>query len=227
MSLIYHTDCEQGGSDWLALRAGRITSSDAKNVLPLSALFPDDKNKRDNAKGQLGYALRLATERVTGQPVGPTFNATDAMTRGTLLEPEARDAYAAATGHAITTVAFISDEERLIGDSPDGLVYGGGESPIGGVEIKCVDPAQHWEWREGGEIPREHLRQMLHHLHVVQAAAWWDFFSWHPCLPGRTGQFRVRLTREAAATQLAIYAAACNAFEAKVQALVEKIRSEA
>lgn len=227
MSLLYHTDCEQGSSLWHELRAGRYTSSGADNILPLRDLFPDEKGGRDNAKSQLDYALRLATERVTGQPAGPTFTATDAMTRGTLLEPEARDAYATLMGTPVTTVAFISDEERLIGDSPDGLIYDGGEEPIGGCEIKNPGPAQHWEWREKGIVPRAHLRQMLHHLHVVKSAAWWDFWSWHPDLPGRTGQFRVRLTRDAAATQLTIYAAACNAFEAKVQALVEKIRSEA
>src|SRR5699024_11403960 len=62
------------------------------------------------------------------------------MTRGTLLEPEARRIYAEQTGRDVDEVGFarLDTDTYTLGSSPDGLV---GET--GGIEIKSPSAKVH------------------------------------------------------------------------------------
>ena len=223
---LVHHDVVQGSPEWLCARLGRVTSSGAVNVLPMSELFPKEgKAGRDNEKGREGYVLRLAIERITGLPAGDSFT-NDAMDRGTELEPQALERYRIEhSGYDVRTVGFLAHEDRLIGDSPDGLVYEG-EGIIGGVEVKCPGPVVHMKYRETGGVPGEYLRQMLHHLYAVPAAQWWDFVSYHPSFPGRLAFFEYRMERAAVQPLLDIYAAAVVRFLALVDAREAQFRLE-
>lgn len=222
MTLIHH-DAPQGTAEWHMARLGRVTSSGAQHVLPLSDLFPDEKGKKDNAKGRADYALRLACERVTGLPADESFT-TVAMERGTALEPAARLHYAERHPEwPIHEVGFFAQEGRMVGDSPDGLVGTDVLAPVGGWEGKCPGPVTHWGYRQEGGIPRAYLRQMLHHLWTFPMVEWWDFTSWHPGLPGRHAWFEVRLWRTEAQPMLDIYEQAVVRFLRDVDALEDQL----
>ena len=221
-------DCEQGSDEWLALRLGHVTSSGADNVLPMSALFPAEKSTRDNKESRDDYALRLAIERITGVPADDSFKSV-AMERGTRLEPSARERYRAEhPDYEVITPGFlVAPGGQRLGDSPDGIVLGAEGCFIGGWEGKCPSPRVHQGYRDAGVVPRAYLRQMLHHLTVVETAQWWDFTSFHPLFPGRTAWFEVRLERHAAQAQLDIYRAALVEFLKDVDALEARLRGEA
>ncbi len=228
MGLIVH-DCEQGSAEWLALRLGRVTSSGAVNVLPLRDLDLDAKGKgRDNEKSRMDYALRLALERVTGAPVTDESFSSVAMERGHMVEPVAREYYVklAHPTYDVREVGFLSHETEMYGDSPDGLVYDG-DCIVGGVELKCPGPVVHWEYLQAGVVPKEYWRQMLHHLWSNESAAWWDFASYHPTLPGKFAWFEVRWEREKVKPLLDIYDAAVRQFMEQVNTLEAQIRAEA
>ena len=222
-------DCVQGTSEWHALRAGRATSSEAEHIVPLSVLYPKDKGIRDNAKGRKGYQIQLARERRTGRPEVSRFT-TEAMSRGRLLEPEARGIYAQRHPELdVREVGFISDPSRRIGTSPDALCYVDG-TPLGGLEIKCPEDESYWEcvfdpWDDESQpprrkttIPRRYMRQVLHHL-LVSGAEWWDLAVYHPEFPEELSWHEIRLTRETAQPQLDIYAKALETFLGEVDRL--------
>jgi hypothetical protein len=220
--MTYHWDLLQGSDAWLLTRLGKVTSSGAANVLPLRDFFPSDKGK-DNEKSRKDYALRLAVERVTGLPADASFSSV-AMERGTALEPQARTVYQERhLDHEVRECGFVDYDTLCAGDSPDGLCLVGG-SVAGGVEVKCPGPVVHWEYREAGIVPREYLRQMVHHLWAVPEAQWWDFVSYHPGFPGASAWFEIRLTREAAQPWLDTYDAAVLSFLQTVDALEQRMR---
>lgn len=227
--MLRYDTLEQGSAEWLVVRAGRITSSEAEHVLPLSALFPPAKGAgRDNETGRQALALRLAIERVTHAPVlDDSFTPTAAMARGTALEAEARRQYQARHPElTVTTVGFLADDALAIGTSPDGLCAAS-DGTMGGVEIKCPGPVAHWEYRTGGVLPRRYVRQVLHHLLVTTEAAWWDFVSYHPAFPGALAWAEVRVTREALQPWLTQYAEAVTALLATVDTLAAQMQAEA
>lgn len=194
MKRILHPTLTQGTSDWHAIRAGRLTSTGAAKILPLRAFTGTGKD--DIAATRRAYLLQLVAERLTGEPAGDEFTS-PAMERGTLLEPAARDAYIAQTGHQIEEVGFVEIEGLLVGDSPDGVVYGPEGTIEGCVEIKCPGATNHLKWRDAGGVPNEYLRQVVHHLWTT-GAAWCDFVSYHPGFPGRLALYVSRCPREVA-----------------------------
>jgi hypothetical protein len=168
MTLLRH-DLPQGDDAWLALRAGKLTSTGAKCILPLAALTGE--GKADIAKTRQSYLWKLVAERLSGVPVKDGFT-NDAMERGSRVEPEARAAYAAWCGDDpyIDTPGFLEIEGQWWGDSPDGVIYGPDGAIARTVELKCPEGYNHMTWRDAGRVPNEYLRQCVHHLAVLGTA---------------------------------------------------------
>jgi hypothetical protein len=195
MTLLRH-DLPQGDDAWLALRAGKLTSTGAKCILPLAALTGE--GKADIAKTRQSYLWKLVAERLSGVPVKDGFT-NDAMERGSRVEPEARAAYAAWCGDDpyIDTPGFLEIEGQWWGDSPDGVIYGPDGAIARTVELKCPEGYNHMTWRDAGRVPNEYLRQCVHHLAVLGTAERCDFVSFHPAFPGKLGLFVAALGRDA------------------------------
>src|SRR5699024_10061987 len=142
MTLTIFDQLEQGSTEWLEARTGILTASTIGQVITAKTTKPA-LNGRSS-----GLCQTLIAERSTGrvEPVYPNR----AMTRGTLLEPEARRIYAAQTGQGVDEVGFarLDADTYTLGSSPDGLV---GET--GGIEIKSPSAKVHVATVLSGSIP--------------------------------------------------------------------------
>src|SRR5699024_5483974 len=132
MTLTLFDQLAQGAPEWLQARAGVLTASTSGQLITAKTIQP---GMHDESRG---LSQPLIAERTTGhvEPVFPNR----AMTRGTLLEPEARRIYAAQTGQDVDEVGFarLDTDTYTLGSSPDGLV---GET--GGIEIKSPSAKVH------------------------------------------------------------------------------------
>lgn len=124
-----HNELEQGSPEWLALRAGKITASRAKDARDVL------KSGKPTAK-QTAYAAQVAVERIAGYPIERNFE-TWQMREGTALEPACRAAYEAETGNVVQEVGAIESDDGLFLYSPDGLV---GDDGL--IEIKSLFSAE-------------------------------------------------------------------------------------
>ena len=172
-------NCEQGSFEWHALRSGRFTATDAKEL-------------HTNKKGLETVALEKATFRITQTP--PEFFTTPAMERGKMLEPMARTAYEKATGQEVKQVGFCAYDE-YVGCSPDGLV---GDEGL--IEIKCKNDTNHLFAVINNWIDPKHYAQMQFQM-LVTGRKWCDYvlfndnFGEHP-LYIQTVQFNDKFQQE-------------------------------
>jgi hypothetical protein len=101
------------------------------------------------------------------------------------LEPLARAAYEKHTGFKVREVGFISHDSDGFGVSPDGLIVGSLDSPIGdddlyhGLELKCPVARTMLKWLDAGTLPDEHKLQ-VHASIAATGLSRWDFFAYHP-----------------------------------------------
>lgn len=120
-----HNELEQGSPEWLALRAGKITASRAKDARDVL------KSGKPSAK-QTAYAAQVAVERIAGYPIERNFE-TWQMREGHEQEPACRAAYEAETGNVVQEVGAIESDDGMFLYSPDGLV---GDDGL--IEIKTL-----------------------------------------------------------------------------------------
>ena len=171
MTLTIFDQLEQGSTEWLEARAGILTASTIGQLITAKTIKPamNDRSR--------GLCQTLIAERITGhvEPVFPNR----AMTRGTLLEPEARRIYAEQTGRDVDEVGFarLDTDTYTLGSSPDGLV---GET--GGIEIKSPSAKVHVSTVLSGAIPDYNRAQVQAFLHVT-GREWCDFISYLPGEP--------------------------------------------
>ena len=102
----------------------------------------------------------------------------DAMIRGTELEPEARENYEFITGNEVQEVGFIVDLDDTYGCSPDGLI---GED--GGIEIKCPLGATMVKYLRSPDELVKNYWQQIQGCMFVTGRKWWDAFAYHPSTP--------------------------------------------
>lgn len=120
--MIIH-DVEQGTPEWLELRRGIVTASEAsKLVSPTGKLSTQIE----------GYSEILAAEIAGAES---EFFETYDMKQGKLREPAARAQYSLDHG-PVQEIGFITNDSGTCGFSPDGGVLKDGKI-IGGLEIKC------------------------------------------------------------------------------------------
>lgn len=152
---------EQGSDEWFAARTGCVTMSNADKLLT-------------GGKGvtRQNYIIDVASEIISGMP-SEQVN-TWAMTRGTLLEPFARQAYEAHTGLTVKQVGLgYLNEDRRISASPDGLTI------EGGMEIKCQGAKAHLRTIIDAKNPKKFTPQIQGSMWVFEVDTW-DYCSFCP-----------------------------------------------
>jgi hypothetical protein len=121
-------DIQQNTDEWLAMRAGKLTSSKLGTIMAnYGKAFGEPAKK---------YAVDIAIEQITGQPVSSGYS-NDHMERGHDQEPIARMLYESETFCTVDNGGFFGSD--TIGCSPDGRV-----GDVGAIEIKCVIPSVHF-----------------------------------------------------------------------------------
>lgn len=165
----FYYEIEQGTDEWHALRRGLITASTIDSLLTATGKPANNETSRR-------ALYRLLAERITNRS-DPSFYSDD-MARGHLLEPYARDLYAAHYGE-VQECGFITAHLGgvVIGYSPDGLVGADGL-----IEIKSPRMATHIKSLLTNQVPSEYISQVQTGLAVADRQ-WCDFISYCPGLP--------------------------------------------
>lgn len=200
----------QRSPEWLAARAGRLTSTAIKDMLATV--------QKGEAAVRRDLRVRLVVERLTGQPQETGYINAE-MQRGIDKEPEARALYEAVTGHLVQTTGFLQHTELMAGASLDGHI---GDWQ-GLVELKAPKSATHLSYlRNPGRVPAEHLPQLSHALWLT-GAPWVDFVSFDDRFPAPLQLFIVRL--EASAIDLGAHDAAVRAFLKEIDAELVSVQA--
>lgn len=164
-------DCLQNSAEWLQARLGIPTGSMFSKIVTSTG-------KPTSASVRSGYLHALVAERLTGQTQGEGY-LSDAMIRGTMLEPDARRWFSFDSGESVTEVGFCyKDKHKLFGASPDGI------TTTGGIEIKCMGQKGHIAALLRGQPAAEHATQIQANLWITGRSHWWYvLFSDAPGLP--------------------------------------------
>lgn len=202
---------EQNSQEWLALRAGKITASHAKDVLAFS--------KRDGKplQARADYAGDILAELLTGEPRTQVRAAP--LDWGHDVEAAARAAYEAETGEMVVQIGFVQHPLlSYVGCSPDGLIGSDGMQ-----QIKCPhNPAVHaMTWRDG--MPEEHIPQIQFEMWVT-GRSWSDFVSYDPRMPAHRRLYIQRIERDEALIERIAEASA--SLWADVQAMYSEMMKE-
>jgi predicted phage-related endonuclease len=173
---------EQGSIEWKKERLGKLTAS----------RFADAIAKTRNGWGASrdNYMAELVVERLTGAPyIG--FKS-QAMVRGTEMEPTARLAYELLTGNDVEQTGFIHHPNiPMSGASADGLVGNDGM-----IEIKCPETKTHIETLITGTISRRHILQCQWNMACRPERRWVDFVSFDDRMPEPMSIFIKRIPRD-------------------------------
>lgn len=163
--------CTQGEGDWLKLRLGRVTASEA------DALLTPELKPRTGA-GVQTYLFQKIAEAWRGTPLpGFTSFATE---QGEILEDEARNWFALTTEHAVRNVGFLEHDDGRCGCSPDALL-----DDDGGLELKCPQDTNHVRYLLDGRLPKDYAAQ-VHFSLYVSGRKWWKFVSYRRQYPAFT-----------------------------------------
>jgi putative phage-type endonuclease len=155
---------EQGTFEWLAVRLGIPTASDFDKIITSTGKASTQTT---------AYAHKLLAEILTGKPV-ETFEKTEWMERGVLLESSAVQFYEVKNDVETVKVGFVTDDKRTMGCSPDRLV---GDDGL--LEIKCPAPHTHVGYMLAGKVDRKYWPQLQGQL-LVSGRKWVDWMSYHP-----------------------------------------------
>ena len=158
-----HLDDGQANPDWLALRAGKFSGSEA------AILLSKGETKRK-------LILEKATEHIIGKPCNKNKFLTDDMARGIMLEPIARQLYMETTFNDVVEVGFIERDE-FSGCSPDGLVDNDGL-----IEIKSPKDTIFIEQSISKEIRPEYYSQIQYNLFIT-GRDWCDYVAYNENFP--------------------------------------------
>jgi predicted phage-related endonuclease len=170
MSLHIYSELQQGSDEWLAARAGLVTASTVGQLITPKTIKPavNDYSR--------GLTATLVAERITGHV--ESMQVSQAMLRGQLDEPYARDAYSEHYAEAIEVGFLVRDDwDFKIGFSPDGLV---GDEGL--IEIKSRAQKKHLQTILADEVPLENLAQIQCGL-LVSGREWCDYVSFCSGMP--------------------------------------------
>ncbi len=203
MTMIVH-DMEQGTEEWFKVRAGIPTASEFSTVMANGRGGAESKTRRT-------YMLKLAGERITGEPMENTLATNPHIMRGKVMEDEARKFYSFMTDEEPTRVGFISNGNK--GGSPDALI---GTRRM--LEIKTALPHILISHLLKNEFPPEHMAQCQGNLWVGERDEI-DLVIYWPRLP----LFVKTIGRDEA--HIREMSAAVDKFNDELAATVEKIRN--
>jgi hypothetical protein len=202
--MILH-DCTQNEAEWSRLRAGKVTASEADEILtPLFA--------KKTGEGPKTFLYRKVAEAYHGLPVAQfTSRATE---HGHDLEDEARKWFLYLHDqHRMKTVGFCEMEGKPCGCSPDALL-----DDDGGLEIKAPMATNHVRYLIDGTLPKDYAVQ-VHFSMYVTGRPWWYFMSYHRDFP----QFVLKVHRDE--TIIGHIETAILAFSDQLSAALDRLRS--
>jgi hypothetical protein len=161
---------DQRSEEWARVRAGRPTASNFSRIFTPGG---KDSTQWD------GYCLDLCADSI--RPDEIKWEGNRHTDRGNELEPEAREAVAAALGLVAVEVGFITLDDGVVGCSPDALLADPAAPGryLAGLEIKCPLPAKHAAAIMAGGMPKEH-RPQVHGGMAVTGLDRWYFASYCP-----------------------------------------------
>ncbi len=169
-------DVEQNIDSWLAMRGGKLTSSNMGKVMAnFGKAFGDPAKK---------LAVNIAIEQITGQPISSDYS-NDHMERGHEQEPLARMAYEDEHFCKVSNGGFFASD--FVGCSPDGLVF-----DVGVIEIKSVIASVHYANVKRGGIDPAYKWQCIANLKFT-GRDWLDFISYCPDFPAGKQLYTYRL----------------------------------
>lgn len=195
--MIIHKDVKQGTEEWLRLRLGKFTASDAQAIA-------------NNGKGLDTLVLEKVAETITQKL--PKQYTNDDIERGHELEMAARNLYEVETGKVVTEVAFVELNER-IGCSPDGCV---GDDGL--VEFKCKNDVNFVRYLLDGKIDPAHEWQMQMQMHVMNRQ-WVDYVIYNENFPNPIKIVTVNRDEVKIAKLVAGLAQGCAVLEATLEKL--------
>ncbi len=172
--MLFH-EVSQGSDEWHKIRIGLATSSCFSDIITPS--------KGEPSKSMDPYSNKLIGELMTGE------NSEDFqsywMERGTKFEADAAASYEVITGNTLDRGGFITDDEMMIGASPDRRVLKMG-TVVGGLEIKCPSQAIHvgnlLRMIKHGAIDPQYKPQVQGQI-LIGGFEFVDWFSYHPDMP--------------------------------------------
>lgn len=156
-----YKELKQGTPEWLEVRLGKFTASDAQAIAT-------------NGAGLKTLVYEKAAEIMTGK-VKESYTNAD-IERGKELEKMARSAYELETGKLVKEVGFVEVDESE-GCSPDGLV---GDDGL--VEAKCFIDYKFVEFLFSSKVDTAHLWQMQMQL-LDTDRKWVDYLVYNQNFP--------------------------------------------
>jgi putative phage-type endonuclease len=154
---------EQRSLEWFAARLGIPTASSFDRLITSTG--------KPSASAD-GYINQLVAERVTG--VAVEVKVTDAMQRGTDLEPEARSLFEFITDLPVRDAPLCLHNTLDAGASPDGFIF---DDAL--LEIKCPSAHTHVEYLRDGCLPSKYIAQVQGQLWITGKVKA-HFLSYHP-----------------------------------------------
>lgn len=174
-------DVEQGSPEWLEVRLGKATASNFSDILATLKTGGE-------AAGRKNYRTQLAIERLTGK--APDHFTSKPMEWGHDTEELALTHYTLETGNEVQKIGFVQHDTMMAGASPDGFV-----GDDGGVEVKCMNTANHIAVLRLNDIPAKYKAQIQGNMWVSDRK-WWDFVSFDPDMPTNSQIFIKRMERD-------------------------------
>lgn len=165
-----HEGIEQGSVEWMLLRSGRVTASNADSLVT-----PLGKVKTGEAVKTL--MIQVMSENWIGGPL-PSFQGVFDVDQGRILEEQARPAFTLETGKKVKEVTFIEGDDDRIGCSPDGVLV----DELAGLELKCPKMETHIRYLLDGVVPADYVLQVQFSLFVTGWPTWY-FMSFRRGFP--------------------------------------------
>lgn len=209
-----HYYIDQGTDEWKALRAGKITGSQAADVFNVTA---------KGAPGSKRNLLlrRLVAERIMGMPVEtPTSMA---MRWGVDHEDQACSEFHGLSNLDMQRVGFVEHPTiPNFGASPDALV---GDDAF--LEVKCPEPSTQIDRYlsvniDDPQVPEAYRFQMLS-LFATTGREWGFFMSYDPRMPEFSPARCFIITMKRPKEELEIFEEGIAAFEKEVSATYEHV----
>ena len=163
---ILHRDVAQYSEEYDRLKLGIPTSSNFHKIIT-----PQGRPSKQWRE----YACVLIAERILQRKI--EFYNSPAMERGLIVEAEAADWYEFDQDVTVQRVGFITDDDHMVGCSPDRLV---GDEGL--LEIKAPLPHTQIEYWISGAVHERFRPQLQGQLYVSQRS-WVDILCWHDVLP--------------------------------------------
>ena len=157
----FHFNVEQGTSEWFELKHGVIGGTKAKLLLTnTDTLF---------------YELLAELTEPFDEDDAESYTS-DAMQRGSELEPQARIELSKYLGVNFIECGFITGSNPLLGISPDGITADFTKQ----CEIKCPEAKKHLRTCLEDIIPLDYIDQCIHAFTVNDKLEHLYFLSFRP-----------------------------------------------